>query len=551
MSAVDRTGATSRFFRALFWVTTLASVVPLWCAEFLPFSDMPEQIAVIGTLRHLWDPNWHVEREYVVAFGQSQYLLYHVIGALLSCVTGSAELANRLLLTIVGIAFPLSLRSLLRALGRDERLAIFGVPAFWSRPLTMGFVPYVASVPAVLFGLALVVHELHAPSRRRGVGLAVLSVALFYLHANAYVLFLLGAGGFAFVFHGADVLAAQRGARLAAARAALVRTLRSLLFTVPSLGLSAAWTLHGALTASIRHDEVVYVPFKKLVGELPAWSHDIWQSHVDEGCAAVVWAAFAVLLLQRGDSAEEKRGARRRAMAFVPLACAAVAYVLLPYSVGVGVMLNLRVAVFVAIFAPLVLETRRGWASSVPILAAGAASLVLAADAAYEVRAVEREEVGALDRLLDRMPTDTRLLTLPFHLTSPHTHWAPWTFVGSYQRSRRGGIASFSFSELAHWPVHYREEAAPPKKSVFWTFDSCLYRNEIDGRYYDYVLARGNVDPFRDAPPGPVWRRVDAERDFVLYAKTGEENPRWTIDDAGPCESRRSLERAAALGVPE
>jgi hypothetical protein len=109
-------------------------------------------------------------------------------------------------------------------------------------------------------------------------------------------------------------------------------------------------------------------------------------------------------------------------------------------------------------------------------------------------------------------------------------------------------VASFSFTELGHWPLQFRPEAAPPAKPPFWTFSPCLFRNETDGAYYDYVLARGNVDPFRDAPPGPVWRSVDREGEFVLYAKVANAeaalNPPWKVEDGGPCTSRWSLEHA-------
>jgi hypothetical protein len=73
-----------------------------------------------------------------------------------------------------------------------------------------------------------------------------------------------------------------------------------------------------------------------------------------------------------------------------------------------------------------------------------------------------------------------------------------------------------------------------------------VYRNEVDGRYYDYVLTRGNVDPFRDAPPGPRWRATVHEKEWTLWEKIpGAENPAWTVQDRGPCESRRTLEAMA------
>jgi hypothetical protein len=42
----------SRRWTSALRLAALASVVPLWLARLLPFSDMPEQIAVMATLRH-------------------------------------------------------------------------------------------------------------------------------------------------------------------------------------------------------------------------------------------------------------------------------------------------------------------------------------------------------------------------------------------------------------------------------------------------------------------------------------------------------------------
>ena len=141
-------------------MVAIATVLPLFAVEHLPFTDLPEHLAVMASLRHWFDPAWRIREHYSIALWQSQYLLYHGLGALGSVVTGSAESANRVLLAVVGVAFPFSLRSLLRATNRDERLALFACPLFWNRALVVGFLPYVASLPLLVYTLALVVRVL-------------------------------------------------------------------------------------------------------------------------------------------------------------------------------------------------------------------------------------------------------------------------------------------------------------------------------------------------------------------------------------------------------
>jgi hypothetical protein len=509
-------------------VAAVATVLPLWCAPFLPFPDLPEQVGVIAAMRHLDDPAWRVREHFSIAWLSSQDL-YHVLGALLSFVVGNAERANLVLLTLAGLAYPYALRALLRALGRDERLALFGAAAFWSRPLTMGFLPYVASIPVATWGLALIVRQLRRPARARAVGLAFLGVGLFYLHADAYVLFALAAMA------------------LAIARRA---PWRQGIWIAPSALVASGWALFGAIANRARSladpGQVGYIPRQALVSEMPEWAHDVWRSHVDEWCAVGLWAAFGVLVLQTRGAAAVRRGGALEP--WIPLLCAIAVYFALPYRVGAGIMLNVRLAVFAVLFAAVPLHPRRGPVTAAALAAVAVVSVVGAANAAVEIREARLDELGDFDRLVDRMSQGARVLCLTFRVTSEHAHFAPWTFMGAYHRARGGGTSSASFSELAHWPLRYRPEAAPPPKpTMFWTFDSCLYRNETDGPYYDYVLARGNVDPFRDRPPGPVWRAIDRELDWTLWEKQpGTTAPPWSVPDQGPCESRRSLERLEA-----
>ncbi len=522
----------SNHWTIFLFACALASVTPLWCAKYLPFCDLPEQLTVIASFRHWGDPQW--SGGYELAVGRSQYVLYHLVAAVLAVPLG-AETANLVVLSTVGIATPFALRCLLRALGRDERLALFAVPVFWSRPLVMGFLPYVASMPLVAYGLALAVRQWESPRRGRSCALAALPIALFFLHVDPFVVFLVVLGAMRLVLVARDVSA--RGVTIVEATK---RAARDLAWLAPALAIGVAWGLYGSMRASVDRDQVSFLSLPMLLREFPSWSFDVWRSHVDEGCAIVVWLAFSVLVLQRAAHATDRW---KLALAAAPVTAAIACYFALPYHVGAASMLNVRIAVFVVLFAPLLVERIDGLRGVVPLAAVAVAGFVLSVDAIKEVRDSEAEEIGDMDRVLAHIRPGAKVVTLPFHLTSPRSHFGVWYLFGSYHRVRRGGVAGFSFAEIDHWPIHFRADAAPPSKPLFWTLDACTFRNATDGAYYDYVLTRGNVDPFRDDPPGPQWRKIDAEREWTLYERIpGAENPAWTIPDPGPCESRRSLE---------
>ena len=122
--------------------------------RYLPFTDLPEHVAAIATLARLL-PGGGGAPAYAISWSSSQYLLYDLIGAVLTRIIGDAVLANRLLLAAVAIAWPYAARSLLRALDRDERVAILAPATFWVIARSRSeFLPFVASVPVALFSLA-------------------------------------------------------------------------------------------------------------------------------------------------------------------------------------------------------------------------------------------------------------------------------------------------------------------------------------------------------------------------------------------------------------
>jgi hypothetical protein len=517
-------------------VAALCTVLPLFCARHLPMADLPEHLAVIATLRHYGDPAWR-SQEYFSLGGllDTQYWLYHVVGTGLAYLLGSAERGNVLLLALVGLAYPYSLRALLRAMHMDERLALFGAPVFWSRALTVGLLNFVASEPVLLFALALVVRQAEAargaePRARtaaRGAGLALLALALFYLHVSSYLLF---AGQAALATW---MLGAGSGAR--ELLRGLARLPARLAWLAPSAIAALVVVVHGRLAADSTHG-VTFTPCAVLLGLLPHWAFDAFRTRVDN---VLGWAAVAVgvVLIVLGAPAHDSRERRRRRLAVLLFAAALLSYFSLPATVGgYAGLLDVRMALFVAAFLPLLLRPRAGLAGSVPLAAAAAIAVGIGLDAAWQVHAFEEAEVGHFDDLLRRMPRGGRLLTLTFDPKSAYVESRPFTYFGAYYRARYGGMSSFSFSELHHWPTRYRPEWSPPQ-ALTWG-NPCLFRNARDGEFFDFVLTRGDVDPFAANPPGPRWTLIGASRAWRLYARDRSAPETPLVDgesDPGPC----------------
>jgi len=380
----------------------------------------------------------------------------------------------------------------------------------WNRALVVGFLPFVASVPIALWALAAVVRQLEAPTRRRAVILGLLSFALFYTHVSSFVVF--GASACA-------MIAARRKPWAA-------------LPLAPSALAAAAWWHAGSLEGSSGKIEVVtHLPISASLHAIPMWTFDIWTSHIDDLCAGVWWTSFAVLLAI---------GLRRdtRLFAWIPFVCALVVFVATPVQLGAAGFLNLRLAPLLALFGLLGIAAERTRVARIATVAAGLSAIVMAGDAAFEMRRLEREQLGDIESVLAHARPGSRLVMLDFEARTGRMVFWPYVFAGSLHRLH-GGIASYSFSELPHWPLHYAPGAAPPPKNVpLAIYAPCTYRYRADGSYYDYVLVQGRTDPFADPTPGPPFTSIAHAGAFTLFAKTGGASDDWT-PDRGPCEEEK------------
>jgi hypothetical protein len=454
----------------------------------------------MATLGHWQDPVF--SGPYELAPLKSQYLLYHSAGALLTRVIGDAELANRLLVALAGAFMPLSFAALLRSLRRDPRLALFACLPFWSRSLVIGFLPFVTSIPMLFHALALVFR------RRSRVLVGVIGVLLFYAHVSTWMIFV--------------VIALVTGHR------------RMRIALVPSVVAAGIWILLGKLTLGegtlADAGEVSRMRIGRALLAMPMWIFDVWQGHGDELAAALWWIGFLVVVF--GSVRAVGRYSRRTLLfLYAPFACVLAAYLLTPWRVGAALMLNVRLAPILILFALLPTRLPR---KGVTALALALAANVAGGIAAFAQCRASKTELGDLDHVLDAIPKGARLLTLSFDRNTAITHVYPWAHVGSYHRVRSGGVAGFSFSELHHWPIHYKPAEHPPVKPyATWDIDPCTFRNATDGPYYDFVLVRGPINPFAHEPRGPIFDPVVTTPPWTLYRKRAGE---WLSDtDDGPC----------------
>jgi hypothetical protein len=514
-STPDWTSAAHPLWRWLVAACAAANVLPLWAGHHLPFTDLPQHTAAIATLRHFWDPAWKAQQYFTLALSQTQYLLYYAAGAILALPLGTAERANLVLLSCMGASFPYALRALLRALRADERLALFAAPLFWSQPLLIGFFNYLAALPLLLWGLALAVRNAVAPARRTVWLLAVVSLALFYLHLSAFLFFAPAAALATWL------LPRPREVTPRALALALVQLPFRLPWMIPSAcaALLFFWkspVVDPAAAGWQGPRRILFEDFATALHNLPAALTDIWTGPQNARCLLALVLAAVLLAWPGKRDPEAPDQAFRRGLALVWVLFAAALYFFFPQSIGWLWQLNERYAILAALLIPLLLRPAPGPRGALPLLLVAAVSAASAGIARAHIAAFDREARG-FDEVLANAQPGKRMIGLIYDWSSEAAHFSPYLHYASLYRARGGGVSSFSFAELPQSPLRYRPESAPPPKPEGWEWHPEMYRNAVDGPYYDYVLVRGRRTFAQEE--GPRFRLIARSDLWSLYGK--------------------------------
>ncbi|GEJ57188.1 hypothetical protein [Anaeromyxobacter diazotrophicus] len=503
------------------------AALPFWAGRFLPLLDLPQHLGLAAVIARAGDPASPFGRYYLLDGGVTPYWGYYGAMWLLTRAL-PVELASRVLLSAYAAGLPLAAAYLLRSFGRDARWAAFALPLVWSTNLFLGFATFLLSLPLFLLALGLV--ERHLAAERTGaarsLAVALAAALVFLCHAQAYLLLGLGA---------LVLLAAHaRGPRWLAARGAAF---------VPSLALFAAWfgPRFAAGAASVeehtaRHRTygglarlgAVWEPWRTVLGAAPERLFGSFTDRSDQLLGAAAGALFLAALASswgpaplpapRGEAGAAPGRPRRWLLAHrcdLLAAALALAYLLAPIEISGQWYVGPRHLVFAALALPLLLARppsgRRRWLAG----GAAAAGLLLAGDAALQIRAFQRQ-VGDFGALARALPLGGRVLGLPFDLgaAGPVRLW-PLLHFACYEQVLAGGDVGFSFAGLPSIPVRYRPGMQAPHpyewrpEELDWAamgaaYDAFLVSGAPRGRGGAELVR--HAEPVARAGPFTLWR---------------------------------------------
>lgn len=478
---------TTAAFRVLALGLAALAMAPLR-HEFPPITDFPEHAATIATLSDVWT-NGPLSAWYELDFVHTQYWLMAVLGALLAPLVGGPVAGLKVLLVLSSVGLVAALMRLAKTFELDERLALVAIPLLWSRPFTLGFIPFVMAAPLVVWALAEV-GGVVAPSRRAHVLVAALSLAVFFLNLASVVW--LGVAAVAVI----------------ATRNFEWRRLIGLGALVVPVG---AWLVFSNVTNvdssrfAVSMEGRWWSP-KHLLLEAPSWLTDRWSGDLDVVLLGVLLLSVVALA--------EARSISRPGLALF-LSTAALTLVL-PFERGWLWGLSTRFLPVTLMLAPFVWNKQARTAVVVVFAAIGVVTLW---NVERQVSQAQEELRGGA--LLKELPVGKRVLQLTFDDASSVVNDSIVSHASAYHRVWNHGANEPSFVDLPQSVVRYREGKAPWMRPWPWEFKPNEYDNAREGPHYDFVLTRGRGASFPPAAgtEGPSWTLLRESGAWRLYSR--------------------------------
>lgn len=503
----------------VFFALCVAAIYPIARAKHPPIQDLPQHLAAISVLKNY--PELNLGQYFELQLSRTQYLAYYLLAQVVAYVVG-VHLANKILLCAAIIALPLSIASLLRALGRDARLSLFAFGLTYNAHLILGFFNFLAAIPLVFWGLSAAIRFRQEHTIKRMVVLGVLLLVCFYMHVVP----------FAFLGLGAALVLLGDSWRL---------TFRRSLAFVPVSIAAGGWLAstpagRATLAAAEAADSVerpVYVTIGQAIRELPTWLTDVLHRERDDQLL-VAWGALLLLALAAGlmpPHLREKESKLTESGTVVqpspkhgwllgllsPLAF--VAYFVTPSAYDWIWPISGRFPLMALLFLILLLPRMRG-AIGATVLAGVA---VVSFMSFYEINRsfvqFEKEEVGDIDPALAAIPRAERVAGLIFGNSSNIVRFAPFLHYAALYQAKKGGVVEFTFAEFPQSPFRFKKEARPPSIPPRWEWTPERVDPDRDLTWYNYVLVRGGPGRIQRSPyfenifqgaGWTVWRRVDS-----------------------------------------
>jgi hypothetical protein len=492
----------------LWCVLTALALLPVWHQRMLPLLDTPDHLALARAWHDYHDPSYHLADYYTLRVRLVPYILFYALIHALMFVC-KIEIANKLVLSLYLVAFPLSVLALARALGRSPWLALGAFALAFNPGWAYGFTSYLLATCCLFLGWAALLRALDDGRPRWFVALGVVAALAYLGHVLAWALF--GLGAIALL-----LLDWRRWRRGLWAALAMLPSVGLAAFTMVQERHERAYTRTGDELVAVWHS------LGTLLKLAPKRMLEIFPGPLDMMVLAVLALTTLALGLwswRAAPSEPRVRAGTRRLLVLAALLLAA--YVALPYTISKPMSwwyVGPRVPALLApllLLLPTVEPSGRRRLALLPLVLA---CVALPIQLTRLYGDFNKRHIGLL-RLIEKLPRGARTLVLSRGLVrrDPESSADPssstpvyWHFM-SWPMALQGGMSPYLFNQGI--PVVPRPGL--PRHDVART-DMLDFRS---APHFDYYLLYGNW-PVNDRRV----REVEAWGSWTLYERVVPES---------------------------
>jgi len=475
----------------LLLLSAIACSLPIWSGKYLPLTDLPQHVAQLAILSNFRTPPFLFNRWFELHLF-TPYSLYFIAGRVLTLVF-SPMVAVKVLLSINTLLLPVSFHVLLSETKGPRIIALIGFPIIFGANFFWGHLPFLFSVPLVIFFWSLTLNFMEMPNKKNMLGLGLLSVALFFTHLMAYCYGLAIAG---------LLTALQSGS--------IKRKLAFLSVLLPSVGLGLFWLLSREITPQNISPISWSIGWYRLF-ELPQLIIGFdryWQTNV-----ALIFLLIGLFSIQKKISRDFWR--------WVPVTVTLAFCLFGPSSFfQTPLLIAQRFSVFLipaSLFIYRDIPKRneaRDWVSRL-IIACTTVGLSLSLAQRFIQFNAEAKD---FDVVLNKMKPNRCLLMFDRHIFNASHLFMPTLYFGAYYQIFKGGLFEFTFANFPHQIAGYKNnfDPLPIKYGYRWEktdmscgFDYYLIHSQENEVARLNPLAKKNMKTLVNQGPWWLFERVN------------------------------------------
>ncbi len=480
------------------YVLSALSILPLWWVSYPPIQDLPQHLAAIRIISEFHNPVYGFDRFFELHLSKTQYLGYYMLVAAVAKVL-PLKVANLVVLSAAMFMTPLALGALLRAAGKDARLAVAFVPFSYHGLVILGFFNFVAALPLMLWGAALAIEHTIQPNSKRAWLIGGVTIVTFFMHVLPFTLLMAAC---LMVFADIDIKKAGKNA----------------LALAPGLIVALVWSRFSRAGADTQAALIINLrpAYRQIYAQIPLWLSGYFFPLTS---TLLVIAGLLALNLFSSDADYETHRRNRLGRRLIPIALGcAIAVFVLPDGYKWIWPIAPRFIVLALLFACVALPNLRGFTTHVLWLSLCVLSIVSVANVQRAFQTFDQQEVRGFSQIIKRLPARPRVAGLIFARSSSQVAFSPFLHFAAYSMAQKGGAAMFSFADFPMSPYGFSEHDRPPRVPPRWEWTPESVNPVAELAWYDYVITRGG--PGIIAQQGACYRLVADHRPWKLWERT-------------------------------